>query len=158
MSQVAIYDTLRGAPRPCSDTTEAAFSEGGRTTKPAKNLPLKVLIAYDGSECADAAIGDLRRAGLPRDVEATVVTVAEVWPRLSETTFAAADTIERGAERVRRMFPTWKVTAEHLDGSPYRRLVWKADEWRPDLIVVGLPGRNSETENSIRQEKLYAIN
>jgi len=26
---------------------------------------MKILIGYDGSECADAAIDELRRAGLP---------------------------------------------------------------------------------------------
>jgi hypothetical protein len=37
----------------------------------------RVLIGYDGSTYADDAIDDLRRAGLPRDVEALVVTVGE---------------------------------------------------------------------------------
>lgn len=31
---------------------------------------MRVLIAYDGSAHADAALGDLRRAGLPREAEA----------------------------------------------------------------------------------------
>src|SRR3712207_8368903 len=40
---------------------------------------MKILIGYDGSEGADLGIEGLRRAGLPpRDVEALVVTVAEV--------------------------------------------------------------------------------
>jgi long-subunit acyl-CoA synthetase (AMP-forming) len=40
---------------------------------------MKALIAYDGSTCADAALDDLMRAGLPGEVEAMVVTVAELW-------------------------------------------------------------------------------
>ena len=28
---------------------------------------VKILVAYDGSQCADAALDDLRRAGLPSD-------------------------------------------------------------------------------------------
>ena len=36
----------------------------------------KILIAYDGSACSDAALNDLRRAGLPATVEAVIVTVA----------------------------------------------------------------------------------
>ncbi|HVG32590.1 MAG TPA: hypothetical protein VM911_05900 [Pyrinomonadaceae bacterium] len=41
---------------------------------------MKILIGYDGSEGADLVIEGLRRAGLPaQDVEALVVTVAEVW-------------------------------------------------------------------------------
>jgi hypothetical protein len=32
---------------------------------------MRILIGYDGSECADAAIDDLRRAGLPREATPT---------------------------------------------------------------------------------------
>ena len=42
---------------------------------------MRVLIAYDGSIYADAAIDDLRRAGLPKLAEALVVSVAHRgWP------------------------------------------------------------------------------
>ena len=40
---------------------------------------MKILIAYDGSESADKGIDDLSRAGLPVEVDALVVSVAEVW-------------------------------------------------------------------------------
>ena len=40
---------------------------------------MKVLIAYDGSESADTAIDGLRRAGVPREADALVASVAEVW-------------------------------------------------------------------------------
>ncbi len=40
---------------------------------------VKILIGYDGSECADAAIDDLRRAGLPGEATAIVLTVIESW-------------------------------------------------------------------------------
>lgn len=39
----------------------------------------QLLIAYDGSPCADAALDDLQRAGLPPTLEAVVVTVAYVF-------------------------------------------------------------------------------
>ena len=39
----------------------------------------KLLIGYDGSGHADAAIDDLQRAGLPQDVEAIVLTVADAF-------------------------------------------------------------------------------
>ncbi|MGA2585125.1 MAG: universal stress protein [Tepidisphaeraceae bacterium] len=39
---------------------------------------MKILIAYDGSECSDAAVIDLRRAGLPKDAEVTIFSVADV--------------------------------------------------------------------------------
>jgi nucleotide-binding universal stress UspA family protein len=40
---------------------------------------MKILIAYDGSEGSDIAIGGLQRAGLPGEAEALVASVAEVW-------------------------------------------------------------------------------
>src|SRR5687768_17540374 len=39
---------------------------------------VKVLIGYDGSECAQAALHDLTRAGLPKDAQALVLTVADL--------------------------------------------------------------------------------
>jgi hypothetical protein len=36
---------------------------------------MRILIGYDGSECADAAIDDLRRAGLPSEATADVGVV-----------------------------------------------------------------------------------
>jgi hypothetical protein len=38
---------------------------------------MKILIGYDGAKGADLALDDLRRAGLPREAEALVVSVAE---------------------------------------------------------------------------------
>ena len=93
---------------------------------------MKILIGYDGSESADVGIEGLRRAGLPpRDVEALVVTVAEVWlppppgdevlddtfplqipegvkrmrERAARLVGQAEALAERGAECVRRVFP-----------------------------------------------------
>ena len=42
-------------------------------------IQMKLLIAYDGSRCAEAAIDDLNRAGLPESGEGVVISVAEVW-------------------------------------------------------------------------------
>ena len=39
---------------------------------------MRVLIGYDGSASADALLDDLPRAGLPRDVQALIVSVGEV--------------------------------------------------------------------------------
>ena len=41
---------------------------------------MKILIAYDGSDCAEAALDDLQRAGLPREAEAVILSVADVYP------------------------------------------------------------------------------
>ena len=39
---------------------------------------MKILIGYDGSGCAEAALDDLQKAGLPPAVEALVMSVTEV--------------------------------------------------------------------------------
>lgn len=40
---------------------------------------MKILIGYDGSDCAEAALDDLMRAGLPESAEAHIMSIAEVW-------------------------------------------------------------------------------
>ena len=40
---------------------------------------MKFLIGYDGSECAEAALDDLRRAGVPENAEAQILSIAELW-------------------------------------------------------------------------------
>ena len=39
-------------------------------------MQMRILIGYDGSEGGDVALDDLRKAGLPRDVEALLVSIA----------------------------------------------------------------------------------
>lgn len=131
---------------------------------------MRILIGYDGSDCAEAALDDLQRAGLPRVAEALVMTVAEVWlppppPSIDEIVEQAmkvevpadlkrvyakassalqeAETLaSRAAERLRQNFPGWKVSTQASAGSPASELVLKADKWNPDLIVVGSHGRS----------------
>jgi nucleotide-binding universal stress UspA family protein len=120
-----------------------------------RNKRLKILIAYDGSSCADAALADLTRARLPREAEAVVMTVAEQWlipPRsygMVETTFSksasrtvakAMSLARQAGERISSLFPSWKVQAEAASGSPARLVIEKADDWPADLIVVGSHG------------------
>jgi nucleotide-binding universal stress UspA family protein len=132
---------------------------------------MRILIAYDGSDCAEAALDDLAQAGLPKEAEAVVVSVTEVWlppPPASSYEIVEQATLvhvpadlkkvytkgshavkeakalaERGAARVRSSFPKWKVSAEATYGSPAWELVFKADKWKPDLIVVGSHGRSA---------------
>src|ERR1043166_4882590 len=41
---------------------------------------MNVLIGYDGSAGADAALRDLKKAGLPSNANGVILTVADVWP------------------------------------------------------------------------------
>lgn len=120
---------------------------------------MKLLIAYDGSECADAAIDGLLRAGLPEEAEAFVLTVSEMGlavppPSIGmvETSFSSAiqDATEEalriaqtGLDRVKTLFPRWEVTAEGRFGSPGPEILEKAVEFNADLIVIGSHGRSA---------------
>jgi nucleotide-binding universal stress UspA family protein len=120
---------------------------------------MKALIAYDGSACADAELEDLKRAGLPDEVEAMVVTVAELWLPPPSATFepvliasterlpapveAARNLAIEASRRLQTIFPAWDVRAEALVGSPASAILNKADEWKPDLIVAGSHGRSA---------------
>lgn len=135
------------------------------------NHKKRVLIAYDGSPYADAALDDLRRAGLPREAEALIVTVSDglvsVASPVAEVTapaptsrrvvsamaVAADQAVRLHAEaqgfaahargHVLSSFPDWEVRTEVLEGSPSWELQWKAEEWQPDLVVVGSQGRSA---------------
>lgn len=132
---------------------------------------MKILVGYDGSESADAALIDLQRAGLPREAEALIVSAADVItvPDVADYEFAspglpsrrltaglifaekhterllkeAQGFANKGAERVRSYFPTWDVRTDTLEGTPSWELIRKADEWKPDLVVVGSHGRSA---------------
>jgi nucleotide-binding universal stress UspA family protein len=111
----------------------------------------KVLIAYDGSKSADAALDDLRKAGIPDDADALVISVFESWLP-PPTGFEILDSIDRSQEapalakqaaaRISSLMPGWKVEAVAGYGEPAAAVIEKADAWRPDLIVVGSHGRN----------------
>ena len=132
---------------------------------------MKVLIGYDGSQSADAALVDLQRAGLPKEAEALIVSFADVMmvpdtsayelaaealtsrraaaglvyaQRQSERVLLEAkDFASRARDQIRSYFPHWSVRAETLTGSAAFALISKANEWKPDLVVVGSHGRSA---------------
>jgi nucleotide-binding universal stress UspA family protein len=132
---------------------------------------MKVLIAYDGSQCSDSAMDDLAHAGLPESGQALVISVAEMWlppspPSTVEILEMAATTkgalgLERkymanaqvvkeadqmaakAAARFQANFPKWTVRHESVWGSPNGELFSKAEELKADLIVVGSHGRTA---------------
>lgn len=133
--------------------------------------PMKILIAYDGSNCAAAALDDLRRAGMPREALATIITVSEVWlpppssyeiveavaapPRLTtpkpavmqgaagaEPVTEARSLALEAKRQLQAHFPAWEIKAEESSGSPSREILKKAEEIQPHLIVVGSQGHS----------------
>ena len=132
---------------------------------------MRILIGYDGSESADAALADLRRAGLPSDAEALILSVADVMkmPALSSYELVEQALVSRrvtsgiilaqtqdsqalkqanqfaseAGARVKTFFPKWQVQTEALPGNPARELIGRADEWKPDLVIVGSQGRSA---------------
>ena len=132
---------------------------------------MRLLIGHDGSAYADAAIADLQRAGLPKDVEALVVTVGDapvVAPfashRIIEQTFVGErvlsivkhankqseealsetrDIAENAALQLSTHFPTWLVSSEVATGRPAAQLIRTATQIGADLVVVGTHGRST---------------
>ncbi len=131
------------------------------------NKKMKILIAYDGSECADAALEDLKSAGLPKTAEAIVMSVADVFlpspineevdntfpmyvpagvrraHERAERKVKEAETMaKRAREQIKKSFPEWNVRHEALADSPTWALVRTDPEWPADLIVVGARGHS----------------
>jgi nucleotide-binding universal stress UspA family protein len=134
------------------------------------NERMKVMIGYDGSTHADAAIDDMRLAGLGPETDVKIVSIVkqqEAAPSISELDLislvsgrveaalsrsaehrtrviaAARDLAAHAAERVRLRFPYWDVSADAIEGDPADELLQMAKVWRPDLIVVGSQGRSA---------------
>jgi nucleotide-binding universal stress UspA family protein len=99
---------------------------------------MKILIAYDGSIPADAAIEDLRRAGLPQQAEARIVCVCDGNISRNEAERLA----ESAGERIRSYFPNWSVSTEGLRGAPAKIILGTADSWFPHVIVAGSHGHS----------------
>jgi nucleotide-binding universal stress UspA family protein len=127
---------------------------------------MKILIGYDGSECSDAAVEDLKHAGLDSKADVLVMCVADVFvppsPGEGEDTFPVSipEDVARAHERARHKleeaedlarkisaqiksrFPRWNVDSQAEADSPAWALLRKADAWKPDLIVMGARGHS----------------
>src|SRR5687768_2854407 len=120
---------------------------------------MKVMIGYDGSESARDAIRELHRAGLPDNTHATVVTLADISPRLAaellepasdHTGWQKAPIVRRaralaeqsiaearelaaaGGTLMNAEFPGWTVSHATYAGSPYGELIKPPPGGPPD--------------------------
>ena len=125
---------------------------------------MKLLIAYDGSKYANAALDDLRHAGLPGSVEVLVLSVADVllpsgspessdpaWvvaaidqarARCAKAIDEARTTALSVSKRIQQEYPAWQVCAEAAANSPAWGIIEKARAWNADLVWVGAKGHS----------------
>lgn len=143
------------------------YQESPRRVAAVEPNRVRVLIPYDGSDGAETAIDNLKRAGLPQKVEA-LIAVTEVWLPSSPyeitraisarrmklltsgiSSFAPAmraceeqQVLSREAEdRIRSMFPSANVRTEAMQESTsvMSDVVERAKSYGAELIVVGAP-------------------
>lgn len=125
---------------------------------------MRILIAYDGSDCAKSAITGLARAGLPEGCDATVLSVADVWlpaglegaavheevlpgfkasrAQADRALKAARELAEEGRGKLQGVFPHWRIAAEACADSPAWSIIKHADQSPYELVVVGSHGRS----------------
>jgi nucleotide-binding universal stress UspA family protein len=125
-----------------------------------------LLIAYDGSPCSEAMFDDLIHAGLPRQLDVTVVSVADVWlppnPELVEPAFpdtvskaarkareravaeveASRGLADKACDRLKKLFPKWRLRAKGVADSPAWGIIKEAATCKAELIAVGSHGRS----------------
>ncbi len=153
---------------------------------------MKILVAYDGSESADAALSDLQRAGLPLEADALVISVADVMmtPGTINYEFAgnalmprrvspgliyaerhaarvmdeASDFSSQARARLQSLFPSWKVRSEVLAGTAWSEVIQKANDWKPDLVVLGSQKRSAigrfifgSTSTKVATDSAYSV-
>ena len=119
---------------------------------------MKVLLATDGAKQSDTAIEAFGKLALNDGDEIKVLSVIDVGapmavdiyggylPDTTELEKTAKENsekvLEQTAARLREICGDKKIdiTTEILFGSPESRIVETADEWKPDLVVVGSHG------------------
>lgn len=107
---------------------------------------MRVLIGFNGSGASRDALADLKYAGLPDDTDVHILSVAESW--LSPKTLNEARTVsEEGARTVSDGFKTCNVSSGAAEGSPPREILSFAENFKPDLIVLGEPPQHTDHNN-----------
>src|SRR5688572_1162593 len=103
---------------------------------------MRLLVAYDGSDGAKAAIDDLSHACLPEVADATVLSVidgrAASRSEGRKSTHApgnSSDIMElcnavaqEGAERLQAHFPAWSISGEVCIGAPAWMTIERAEK------------------------------
>lgn len=124
---------------------------------------MRILIGYDGSKHCEAALDDLRFAGLPCDPKSLVVSVADplmargsikdVFTMAMPSRLAVSVTEQqqmhggqlieadefamKAADRLLIEFPEWEVAKRTRMGTAAEELIDAANDWNADMVVVG---------------------
>lgn len=119
---------------------------------------MKILLATDGGKQADAAIEAIKRFAWTPDDSVKVISVVDMALPMSIDIYGgflpdtaelertarenAAKIVEQTAEKIRTFAGAHgvEISSDVLFGSPDSRIVETAEEWHPDLIVVGSHG------------------
>jgi nucleotide-binding universal stress UspA family protein len=121
-----------------------------------RGRPRRLLMAYDGSPDAEAAVGLLAWLRPPKDAEVTVVSVAEPAISVFGGEAAVPESFEgvrewrrtearKHAQRAARRLRSagWAATARAPDGHPANVLLKTVRETATDLILIGARGVHS---------------
>jgi nucleotide-binding universal stress UspA family protein len=103
---------------------------------PLSERSLNILLAYDGSNHALAAIDMLRDLPLSHDSQITLLGV--LIPRESSNHSILEAALENGENRLKEK--GFKAASELILGYPAEILLQQAEEKKPDLIIVGAKG------------------
>jgi nucleotide-binding universal stress UspA family protein len=128
---------------------------------------MKIVIGYDGSKAANAALKDLMNSGLPPKAQVRMIhAVPPLLPLASlaptdngvtwyseayriaveneKTTLAnALRQTREAAALVKGIFPGWTIKSEVCVDVPAHAILNAAEAWKADLIVAGLNGWNA---------------
>lgn len=118
---------------------------------------MKILLAVDGSACSEAAVAEITKRPWPPGSEIRVLTAydlplmpaPEAWAispdycdRLQQAVLEQAETVAHAtSEKLSAALgDSFKVTSRVVAGSPKLMILEEAEQWNPDLIVVGSHG------------------
>jgi nucleotide-binding universal stress UspA family protein len=149
---VSVHELKKGARTPVATADDA-------TRRPLLGLPgsqpLKILVATDGSQCAEGAVQSVAERPWPKGSEIEVMTVVHTnVPFAPEFTMMGVAAYATKLDEDRRRAPQRVQAAERglapasgvtvssrvLEGNPAALIIDEATRWKADLVIVGSHG------------------
>lgn len=116
---------------------------------------MKILVATDGSPMSNLALDEIARRPWPDGSELRIVNVIDHWPAIGNETLTLppeyfdeiAATTQRESERILAAarervagIQMKSITSKGLLGAPAQTILYEAERWGADLIVLGSHG------------------